>query len=136
MAAVICFPALQPQSAKFVLITMPAGIKSQCFFTAAARGKLRAKNIRCAGPHSLEPGASCTDVVIHLPARPQTIPFISLANRIENIAPHYVTEIRQTVERLQRPLPEAKPLDCLFCRTRNLFRAAGCIRKNSLFIPG
>src|SRR5580765_4382767 len=130
MAAVICLLALQPQSAKFVLIAMPAGIKPQCFFTASARGKRCTVNIGSAGPHSLKPGARCTDVVIHLPARPQTILLISLANRIENIAPHYVTEIRQTVERVQRPLLKAKPLDRLFCRARNLFRTADRIRKN------
>src|SRR5262245_9813571 len=136
MRTVIGFGAAQPRSTEIVLIKPLAGCKAPGFVQPATRSEWGAPDESGAGPHPAPSGPRRANVVIHLPARPQPIILIRRADLVDHLAPHGVTEVRQTVERLQRPALIAEPLGCFPRRARNLGHRATGVRKNSLFIPG
>jgi hypothetical protein len=62
-------------------------------------------DVRLRNPHTDETGARGANVVIHLPARPETVRLVRRADRLDHFAPNQVTKIRQAVERRQRSGP-------------------------------
>src|SRR4051812_32694082 len=98
----------QMRTAKLVLIQALARFEVSGLRAAAARSERRAVHVSRARPNSTPAGALRANVVIHFPARAGAITFVSRADAFDYLAAHGVTEISQTVQRLEGPQLIAK----------------------------
>ena len=69
---------------------------------AAPLGRRVTVGVGGAHPHAAETGPGGPDVVIHLPARPDTELFIGPADCLDDLAPDRQAEVSQAVQRLER----------------------------------
>src|SRR5262245_18098118 len=80
MRSVIRLFTTQPSPAKLILIKLFIRFEAHGFFLLAALSERRAIDRCRACPYASPPGACGADVVVHLPARAQTIAFIRRSN--------------------------------------------------------
>src|SRR5208337_1755814 len=136
VGAVIQLLATEPGAAEFVLVAPLARLKTESLLASSSRREWRPGNVGRAGPDAMEPRAGRSDVIVHLPAGAQAVPFIGRADGLDDLAAHGVTEIAEAVEGSQGAPGPAEP-------TRGFLRSAGHlggrrprVREGSLFVPG
>src|SRR5262245_10240881 len=100
MSLVIAPLPAQAHSAKLVLIPMFIGLETPRLFITPSRGGGRPVNKRATSPYPSKPGARRPDVVIHLPARSQTVALIDGAHGFNHFPFYRIAEIGKAVERL------------------------------------
>jgi hypothetical protein len=95
--------AAQPARAELVLVAPFARLEPPRLVGPPPGRHRRAMHIRRAGPHSGEPRARRADAVVHLPARPPPVALVRRADQLDRRAPRRKAEVRQAVQRRQRP---------------------------------
>src|ERR1041385_144495 len=135
MRTIVSLLAAQSGAAELVLIKLLAGFESPRFLQSAALGERRPMDIRCANPDTAPAGPRGANVVIHFPARPERISLVRGADRFDHLTTHDVTEISETIKRLERAhfLPES--LLCLRNRKRHVVFTRSGAREYALLVP-
>src|SRR5207253_1130633 len=126
----------QPGPAKLILIKLLARFEAAPFFRLAANREGRAVDIGRTRPYASPTGACGTDVVIHLPARTQTVGFIRRPNVFNHLAPDGIAKIPQAVKRLQRAHFASETQSGRLGRARNFHGLPAAAPIDALLVPG
>src|SRR5262249_30848297 len=135
MRTIVSFLPPQPGATKLVLVATFARFEVTRLIRFSPRGKRRPMDVGRTRPNSAPSSARGADVVIHLPAWPKLIAFISLADGIDHLTSNDVTKISQAVERFERSYLRAKTLHSFTSGIGNLLTRVTTTRIDTLLIP-
>src|SRR6185369_13542800 len=105
------------------------------FLDPASRAVRRTMHKRGTRPHAAPARARRTNVVVHFPTWTERVAFIGGANRLYHFSSHGVTEIAETVERLEGAHFAAKTFRGVVCRRDDLCGIARAAWKGALLVP-
>src|ERR1044072_2809754 len=88
-----------------------------------------------AGPHAAPARARCANVVVHFPTWTERVAFVRSTDGIDHFSSHGVTEITETVERLEGARFAAQTVCGFVRRSDSLCSVTRAAWESTLFVP-